>query len=68
MESLLGVRMPRRLPSSTANLSFWERVKDSLTDLRTWSSIAYMLLMLPLGIFYFVVAAVGLALSFGLLA
>ena len=50
VESLLGVRMPRRLPSSTANLGFWERVKEALTDVRTWTSIAYMLLMLPLGV------------------
>lgn len=66
VESLLGVRMPRRLPPASQE-NFWTRVKDALTDLRTWSSLAYMLLMLPLGVLYFVLAAVGLSVSGGLI-
>jgi Putative sensor len=68
VEALLGVRMPRRLPASLQHLGFWARVKDMFLDPRTWSSIAYMLLMLPLGIFYFVCAVVGLSLSGALAA
>jgi uncharacterized membrane protein len=64
VEALLGVRMPRRLPVSAPQQNFLDKVKAALMDLRTWSSLAYMLLMLPLGIAYFVVAVVGLALSF----
>lgn len=66
VESLLGVRMPRRLPAVSQE-SFWTRVKDALTDPRTWSSLAYMLLMLPLGIVYFTLAAAGLGTSGGLI-
>lgn len=65
VEALLGVRMPRRLPASFET-GFWARVKASFTDLRTWSSLAYMFLMLPLGICYFVIAVLGLSLSAGL--
>jgi len=68
VEALLGVRMPRRLPASLQHLGFWARVKDMFLDPRTWSSIAYMLLKLPLGIFYFVCAVVGLSLSGALAA
>jgi hypothetical protein len=65
VEALLGVRMPRRLPANF-DTGFWKRIWNAFTDIRTWSSLAYMFLMLPLGIFYFVVAVVGLALSLGL--
>jgi len=65
VEALLGVRMPRRLPASF-DTGLWNRIWGAFTDLRTWSSLAYMFLMLPLGIFYFVVAVVGVALSLGL--
>ena len=34
-----------------------------LTDRRTWSTLAYLVLMLPIGIIYFVIAVVGLSLS-----
>ena len=61
VEALLGVRMPRRLPAAGPALSFKEKVLGALRDLRTWSSIVYMLLMLPLGIVYFTIAALGLA-------
>src|ERR1700760_2447143 len=62
VEALLGVRMPRRLPVTTpAEETVLARVKDALIDARTWSSMFYLLLMLPLGICYFVVAVVGLA-------
>jgi len=69
VEGLLGVRMPRRLPPATqADETVWARIKDGLTDSRTWSSMFYFLLMLPLGIAYFVTAVVGLSLSLGVSA
>ena len=67
VEALLGVRMPRRLPAPGSETGLWPRIKDALGDLRTWSSLAYLLLMLPLGIVYFVIAVVGLSLSVGML-
>jgi hypothetical protein len=39
-----------------------------LADRRTWTTMLYFLLMLPLGIFYFVVAVTGICVSFGLVA
>ncbi len=66
VEGLLGVRMPRRLPPTTApDESIFTRIKEALVDMRTWTSMFYLLLMLPLGIIYFVVAVVGLSVSIG---
>lgn len=68
VEVLLGVRMPRRLPAATsAEETLPTRIKDALVDVRTWSSMLYLLLMLPLGIAYFVVAVVGIAVPLGLI-
>jgi uncharacterized membrane protein len=69
VEGLLGVRMPRRLPPATqADETLWARIKDGITDSRTWSSMFYFLLKLPLGIAYFVIAVTGLSVSLGLTA
>jgi len=68
IEGLLGVRMPRRLPSASTGQSLGGRIRDALSDIRTWSSLFYMLLMLPLGVVYFVIAVVGIAVSTSLTA
>jgi len=66
VEALLGVRMPRRLPSAApSEESIWTRIKDAVLDIRTWTSMLYLILMLPLGIIYFVTAVVGLSMSLG---
>jgi uncharacterized membrane protein len=66
VEALLGVRMPRRLPSAApSEESIWTRIKDAVLDMRTWTSMLYLILMLPLGIIYFVTAVVGLSMSLG---
>jgi uncharacterized membrane protein len=66
VEGLLGVRMPRRLPPTTPpDESIWTRIKDALSDMRTWTSMFYLLLMLPLGVVYFTVGVVGIAVSLG---
>ena len=65
VEALLGVRMPRRLPTSAApDDTLIMRIKDALTDMRTWSSMLYLVLMLPLGIAYFVIALIGIVIPF----
>jgi uncharacterized membrane protein len=56
VEALLGVRMPRRLPTQEEGGTMWTRIKRVLADGRTWSSLVYMLLQLPLGIIYFTLA------------
>lgn len=69
VEGLLGVRMPRRLPPATAaEETVWAKIKDALIDIRTWSSMLYLLLMLPLGVAYFTIAVTGLACSLGVTA
>ncbi len=66
VEALLGTRMPRRGRSTPPNLGFWNRMLWWLKDGRTWASMAYMLLMLPLGTAYFVIAVVGLSVGLSL--
>jgi uncharacterized membrane protein len=63
VEGLLGVRMPRRPVRSTRGIGIGARIKEMLLDRRTWTTLLYMLLMLPLGIFYFTLAITSLALS-----
>jgi len=68
VEAVSGVRMPRRPLHPGAPQGFWARVRSMLTDSRTWTTLAYNVLMLPVGIVYFVMAVVGLSVSFGLMA
>jgi uncharacterized membrane protein len=63
IEAMTGVRMPRRPLHPGPKLGFWGRVGNMLKDRHTWSTLGYLLLMLPLGILYFVAAVVGLAVS-----
>lgn len=68
IETLLGVRMPRRPLYQDTDSSWMDRIKALLTDSRTWLSLMYMVLMLPLGIVYFTIATVLLVLSVGFIA
>lgn len=63
VEVMLGERMPRRPLYQARGRSIWKRIGDMFTDPRTWSTLLYMLLMLPLGIAYFTVAVTLLAVS-----
>ncbi len=63
IESFLGVRMPRRPTYNTGEGGITDRITLMLKDARTWTTLLYMLLMLPLGIFYFTFAVVGLSVS-----
>jgi hypothetical protein len=56
VEALLGVRMPRRQPTQEEGGTWATRIKRVLGDGRTWGSLIYMLLQLPLGIIYFTLA------------
>jgi len=68
LEAVTGERMPRRPVHPGAPTSFWARIVAMITDPRTWTTLAYFLLMLPLGVTYFVMAVVGLSLGLSLLA
>jgi uncharacterized membrane protein len=63
IEAMTGVRMPRRPVYPGTALGFWPRIGQMLKDWRTWSTLAYFLSMLPIGIIYFVIALVGLVVS-----
>jgi hypothetical protein len=63
VEALLGERMPRRPRIVGAQGSLWQRIKSWLTDYRTWTTMLYMVLQLPLGIIYFTVLVTALASS-----
>ncbi len=67
VEGLLGVRMPRR-PVTRVPGSWWARIRDMLTDRRTWTTLLYMTLQLPLGIAYCVLAVVGISVSLALVS
>lgn len=68
VETLLGVRMPRRLPSEVPQGPMLQRIKRMVTDRRTWTAMFYMILMLPLGTFYFVLTVVSTAFFSALMA
>jgi hypothetical protein len=63
VEGLLGERMPRRPRAVGAQGNLWVRIKSWLGDYRTWTTMLYMLLQLPLGIVYFTAVVTALALS-----
>lgn len=66
VEALLGVRMPRRSISPGDGKNWWEKFKVILTTRSTWTTIVYMILLMPLGTFYFtlIVTLFSVALSF----
>jgi len=68
LEAITGERMPRRPVHPGARTGFWARVGEMLKDPRTWTTLAYLLLMLPVGIFYFVVAITGISIGVALIA
>jgi hypothetical protein len=68
VEALLGVRMPRRLPTTTEQGTLWGNIKAVLKDPRTWTSLIYMVLHLVLGTLYFTIAVTCGAVSLGVLS
>ena len=68
VETLLGVRMPRRPLYTQRDKPWLTRIKELFTDPRTWTAMGYMLLMLPLGTAYFSFVVTVAALSVALVA
>lgn len=66
VEAMLGVRMPRRPLYTDRSQPWLTRIKEMFTDPRTWSTLLYMVLMLPLGIVYFTLTVIGMTLSLSL--
>ncbi len=67
VEVMLGERMPRRPVYADRERPLLQRIGAMFTDPRTWSTLLYMLLMLPLGIAYFTIAVTGIATSLALI-
>lgn len=63
VEVMLGERMPRRPVFADRNVPLRARIAGMFKDPRTWSTLLYFVLMLPLGIVYFTFAVTGIALS-----
>lgn len=68
VEGLLGVRMPRRPVFYDRRFGLWGGCKKILKEGRTWSTLAYMILMLPLGTLYFSLLISLVAISISLVA
>ena len=66
VETMLGTRMPRRPVYPDRDTPFLRRVGDMLKDPRTWGTLVYFILMLPLGLFYFTFALIGIIVSIAL--
>ena len=67
VEGLLGVRMPRRPSFGSSDPSIVQRILYWLRDRRTWTTMMYLLLQLPLGVAYFVIVVTGLTTSLSLI-
>ena len=63
VEAMLGERMPRRPLYAARGKPVLERIKDMFIDPRTWSTLLYMVAMLPLGIVYFTVIVTALSVA-----
>lgn len=67
VETFLGTRMPRRPLYAEQDLPFLEKIMNMLRDVRTWTTMLYMIIQMPLGIAYFTIAVSGIAFSLGLI-
>ncbi len=67
VEAMTGERMPRRPVSPPPESSLLQRIGAMLKDWRTWSTLAYEALMLPLGVVYFSLTVTSLAIGLGLM-
>ncbi len=63
VEALLGVRMPRKPIFLSKDLNWRQKYKALTTESHTWKIFSYLILHFPLGLFYFMVALIPLALS-----
>jgi len=63
LEATTGERMPRRPVHPGPPASWLTRIANMLKDVRTWTTLLYLLVMLPLGILYFTITVTGLALG-----
>jgi hypothetical protein len=65
---LLGMDVPPMDKPGSKPVTFWERVKDLLTNPVTWKSLFFLIIKFPWGIFTFVVLVTLVGVSLGLMA
>jgi hypothetical protein len=65
IEAMTGERMPRRPVHPGPKKRLAASIGAMLSDSRTWTTLAYFILMLPLGIIYFLIAVAGLSVGLG---
>lgn len=63
LEAVTGERMPRRPVRPRGPDGLVAQVIEMVKDSRTWTTLIYFLLMLPIGIVYFVTAVTGVSLG-----
>jgi uncharacterized membrane protein len=63
LEAMTGERMPRRPVHPGPRAGWLTRIGEMLKDVRTWTTLLYLVLMLPLGILYFTITVIFLALG-----
>ena len=68
VEVMLGERMPRRPLYTDRSQPVLQRIGAMFTDPRTWGTLLYFVLMLPLGVTYFTVVVTLLATGAALVA
>ena len=68
LRTLVGPELLSAPPLLPRGEGFFERLKTLLTDRHTWTSLAYFLLQLPLGVAGFTLMVCGLVLGLALLA
>jgi uncharacterized membrane protein len=61
LEAVSGERMPRRPVHPGDQNGLVARTLDMVKDVKTWTTVIYMLMMLPLGTAYFVTAVTGIS-------
>lgn len=66
VEVMLGERMPRRPLYGSRGKPLMKRIGELFSDPRSWTTMLYMVLMLPLGILYFTLAVTLLSVSLAL--
>jgi uncharacterized membrane protein len=63
VEAMLGERMPRRPLYAERGKGVLARIGEMFSDPRTWSTLLYMIAMLPLGIVYFTISVTFLSVA-----
>lgn len=66
LEAVTGERMPRRPVHPGPPAGLIARSVEAVKDPRTWTTMIYLIVMLPLGVVYFTLAVTGLSLGLAL--